>query len=175
MTDPRQRAPALRQAGCVAIGGRGVLIEGLPGSGKTSLALMLLDRGAQLVGDDGVGLTVRDGQLWASPPPNTAGKLEIRNVGIIQLPAVDAPVALRLVLSVQAPRFVESAERIELLGMQIPTIEFDARSAAAAIRAEYALALHGLPDPAQHSDHGQDRRGEESALPLTRKQDHTAR
>lgn len=41
---------SLHQATCVAIGGRGVLIEGLPGSGKSSLALALIDRGAQLVG-----------------------------------------------------------------------------------------------------------------------------
>ena len=139
------------------------MIEGPPGSGKTSLGLMLLDRGAQLVGDDGVQLSVRDGQLWASPPPDTAGKLEVRNVGIIQLSAVDAPVALRLVLSDQPPRFIESADTIEIKEIQIPTIDFDARGAAAAIRAEYALALHGLPDP------GHQGCGEESALPLARK------
>lgn len=162
MTNPAQRAPALRQAGCVSIGGRGLLIEGPPGCGKTSLALLLLDRGALLVGDDGVELTVRDGVLWACPPPNISRKLEIRNVGIIQLPTSDAPVSLRLVLSDDAPRFVEIADKIELKGVAIPTLHFDARGAAAAIRAEYALALHGLPFAAQASS-------AESTLPIGRK------
>lgn len=159
MTDQAQRAPSLRQAGCNSIGGRGILIEGPPGCGKTSLALMLLDRGARLVGDDGVWLTVRDGRLWASAPPNIAGKLEIRNVGIIELPTIDAPVSLRLVLSDEAPRFVETTQKIELGGVPIPTLYFDARGSAAAIRAEYALALHGLPFAAQES-------GAESTLPI---------
>lgn len=162
MTNPAQRAPALHQAGCVSIGGRGILIEGPPGCGKTSLALMLLDRGAQLVGDDGVALTVRDGRLWAFPPPDISGKLEIRNVGIIQLPTIKAPVSLRLAVSDDAARFVEIAEKIEIEGMLIPTLYFDARGAAAAIRAEYALALHGLTHPAQAL-------GAESTLPLGRK------
>ncbi len=84
--EPVERKHTLHQAGCVSVGGRGILIEGLPGSGKSSLALMLLDRGAQLVGDDGVTLEVRNGRLWAFPPPYIAGKLEIRNVGIVDLP-----------------------------------------------------------------------------------------
>ncbi len=161
-TEPVQRKLTLHQAGCVSVGGRGILIEGLPGSGKSSLALMLLDRGAQLVGDDGVALEVRNGQLWASPPPNTAGKLEIRNVGIVDLPAVEAPVSLQLVLSNHASRFIEIAAKTGLEGVQIPTLAFDAKGAAAAIRAEYALALHGLPLLVQENN-------AESALPIARK------
>ena len=61
----------VRQAGAVAIGGCGLLIEGAPGSGKSSLALALIDRGAALIGDDGVALSLRGGRLWAAPPPNT--------------------------------------------------------------------------------------------------------
>ncbi len=155
-------SPTLRQAGCVSIGGRGILIEGPPGSGKTSLALMLVDRGAQLVGDDGVELSVRDGRLWASPPPNTAGKVEIRNVGIVDLLSIEAPVSLQLILSPNAPRFVERAGSTRLGELQIPSLIFDTRGAAAAVRAEYALSLHGLPLPAEHRTAG-------SALPLARK------
>ncbi len=160
--EPLECKHTLHQAGCVSVGGRGILIEGLPGSGKSSLALMLLDRGAQLVGDDGVTLEVRNGRLWASPHPYIAGKLEIRNVGIVDLPAVEAPVSLRLVLSDHAPRFVEIAEKTGLEGAQIPTLCFDARGAAAAIRAEYALTLHGLSLPVQGNN-------TESTLPMARK------
>jgi ABC-type transport system involved in cytochrome bd biosynthesis fused ATPase/permease subunit len=58
----------LRQLTCVAIGGRAVLIDGSSGSGKSSLALALIDRGAALVGDDGVALRVESGVLLASRP-----------------------------------------------------------------------------------------------------------
>ena len=87
-----------------------MLIEGPPGSGKSSLALMLIDRGATLIGDDGVLLEVRDGRLWALPPPNIAGLIEIRNVGIARLPAGEAPVALVVRLDPAAARQPESAE-----------------------------------------------------------------
>jgi len=144
--------PIIRQAGCVSIGGRGILIEGPPGCGKTSLALMLIDRGARLVGDDAVVLEVRGTKLWALPPSNTEGMLEIRNVGIIRLPITAAPVSLRLVLSADAPRFVEQAQPFKLAGIPIPSLVFDGSGAAAAVRAEYALNLHGLPAPAHAHD-----------------------
>ena len=147
MNKPGQRPMVLHQAGCIAVGGRGVLIEGPPGSGKTSLALMLIDRGAGLVGDDGIELTMRQGHLWASPPPHTAGQVEIRNVGIINLPSAAAPVSLRLILADDALRYVEAAPSTIISGVRIPTLTFDGRGAAAAIRVEYALAVHGLPLP----------------------------
>ena len=131
------------QASCVAIGGRGVLIEGPPGSGKSSLALALIDRGATLVGDDGVLLEAREGRLWALPPPNIAGLLEIRNVGLATLPAEPAPVALVLRLDPAAPRQPECAEEVLLAGIGVPLIRFWPDTPALALRAEWALNLHG--------------------------------
>lgn len=134
----------LYQASCVAIDGRAVMIEGPPGSGKTSLALALIDRGARLVGDDGVMLELRgEGVLWASPPPRIAGKIEIRNVGIAELEPVEAPVALLLSLDPSAPRFVEQAERCEILGTAIPFLKFSPLGPIGGLRVEYALKLHG--------------------------------
>ncbi|WP_374406084.1 HPr kinase/phosphorylase [Pelagerythrobacter sp.] len=135
----------VRQATCVAIGGRGLLIEGPPGAGKSGLALALIDRGAMLVGDDGVTLEVRDGQLWALPPPNTAGLAEVRNIGLLRFPVAEARVALRLVLDPAAPRFIEHAAEQDIAGAPIPWLAFDPGIAPAAFRAELALAAHGLP------------------------------
>ena len=135
----------LRQSTAVAIGGRALLIEGPAGIGKSSLALALIDRGATLIGDDGIALAKRTGQLWALPAPATSGLIELRNVGIVTLPTAEAPVALVLELCRAAPRYLERADSIEVGGCVIPAIVFDPGIPAAAVRAEYALALHGLP------------------------------
>lgn len=135
----------LYQASCVAIGGRALMIEGPPGTGKTSLALALIDRGARLVGDDGVILEVRSGSiLWAAPPPRIAGMIEVRNVGIAELDPIEAPVALILALDPSAPRFVEQAPLYDILGIPVPRLKFAPQGPVAAIRAEYALRMHGL-------------------------------
>ena len=133
------------QASCVAIGGRGVLIEGPPGSGKSSLVLALIDRGAALVGDDGVLLEPRGARLWALPPPTIEGLLEIRNVGLARLVAVPAPVALVLRLDTDAPRHLEAAEQATLAGATFPLIRLWPDTPALPLRAEWALKMHGLP------------------------------
>jgi serine kinase of HPr protein (carbohydrate metabolism regulator) len=120
-----------------------LLIEGPPGIGKSSLALALIDRGAVLIGDDGVLLDTRDGRLWALPPPNIAGFLEIRNVGLAKFPFVTAPVALVLRLDTKAPRQPECAEEVLLAGLSVPLLRLWPDSPALPLRAEWALALHG--------------------------------
>ncbi|HEU4651697.1 MAG TPA: serine kinase [Croceibacterium sp.] len=135
------------QATGVAIDGaggpRGVLIEGAPGSGKSSLALALIDRGAVLIGDDGVLLERRGDRLWASPPPAIEGMLEIRNLGLVRVPAAPAPVALVLRLDREAPRYVDAASEVELLGLNLPLIRLLPDSPVLALRAEWALTLYG--------------------------------
>ena len=134
----------IHQATAVAIGGRAVLIEGPPGIGKTSLALALIDRGAALIGDDGVTLESRDARLLASPPPNTAGLIEVRNLGLLPWPTVsDVPVALILRLDPDAPRFIEVAVQTELAGIAVPLIRLWPDGAVLALKAELALERFG--------------------------------
>jgi serine kinase of HPr protein (carbohydrate metabolism regulator) len=133
------------QASCVALNGRGLLIEGAPGSGKSSLALALIDRGAVLVGDDGVLLELRGDRVLASPHPNIAGKLEVRNLGLLDFPvARDVPVALVVRLDPAAPRFIEEAQEAILAGMPLPLIRLWPDSPVLSLRAELALVRYGL-------------------------------
>lgn len=131
------------QATCVAIGGRGVLIEGDSGTGKSSLALALIDRGAKLVGDDSLLLEARDGKLWALPHPNIAGLLEIRNVGLATFPATAAPIALVIRLDRDAERLPEEPEQVAIGGVNVPMIRLFPDSPFLHLRAEWALALRG--------------------------------
>jgi hypothetical protein len=138
------------QASAVALAGdggpRGVLIEGPPGSGKSSLALALIDRGATLIADDGVLLETRGGRLWALPPPTIAGLLEIRNVGLVNLPVSPAPLALVLRLDPGAPRYLETCERCVLAGISLPLVRLWPDMPALHLRAEWAVRIHaGLP------------------------------
>lgn len=76
-------------ASCVEIGTAAVLLRGPSGSGKSDLALRLIDQGARLVADDYVELSVRQGRLYAAPPAALVGKLEVRGVGVVRLTHVN--------------------------------------------------------------------------------------
>ncbi|MFN3989898.1 MAG: HPr kinase/phosphorylase [Erythrobacter sp.] len=138
--------PLVMQASGVVIGGRALLIEGPPGSGKSSLALALLDRGAGLIGDDAVSLSRQGEAVVAAPPPNIAGLIEVRGIGIVTMPlAAPAPVALILTLGGAAgERLPQTAPRRDILGLAVPVLAFVPGTLAPAIRAEWALAVHGL-------------------------------
>jgi HPr kinase/phosphorylase len=73
-------------ASCVAIGARGVLLLGASGTGKSDLALRLIDEGAKLVADDRTILFALKGALHARAPASIKGFLEIRGLGIVKLP-----------------------------------------------------------------------------------------
>jgi len=137
----------VHQASAVAIEGRALLIEGPPGSGKSSLALALIECGAGLIGDDAVTLTASEGVLIASAPPNIAGLIEVRGVGLARLDvAQPAPVALILTLGGPVPeRLPETPLPLrEIAGVAVPVLAFDPGPIAPAARAEWAFRMHGL-------------------------------
>ena len=65
---------------------RAVLLRGPSGSGKSDLALRLIEAGGRLVSDDQTHLARRARSLVATPPPPLAGMIEARGVGIVRLP-----------------------------------------------------------------------------------------
>jgi HPr kinase/phosphorylase len=79
----------------VALDGTGVLIRGPSGSGKSDLALRLIEQGWRLVADDRTRIDVEGGRLMASAPPALHGLLEVRGVGILSFPSLHrAPLGL---------------------------------------------------------------------------------
>lgn len=130
----------------VMIDGRVMLLAGKSGSGKSDLALRLIDRGAILVSDDYTCLEARDGILYASPPARIAGKIEIRGIGIAEMGFADeGPVALMLDLDATPNRLPdEPLPTTSFSGVAVPVIALAALEASAPIKAEQALFRHGL-------------------------------
>lgn len=132
-------------ASTVASEGRAVLITGPSGSGKSDLALRLLDRGFTLVSDDQT-IVRRDGdRLIASAPATIAGKLEIRGIGIVEMEtAKDVPVALIVELTSDIQRLPDDSRERPVLGVPLPLVSVDALTASAPSKVALALDRLGL-------------------------------
>ena len=86
-------------ATAIAIDGRGLLLRGRSGTGKSDLALRLLDGGAGLISDDRVRIVRSGDALLLRPPaqlpPEMAYRLEVRGIGIFKVVGLaEAPLAL---------------------------------------------------------------------------------
>ena len=133
-------------ASAVAIGGRAVLIGGRPGAGKSDLALRLIDRGALLISDDYCDVRRSEGALRASAPATIAGKIEMRGLGIVELPAAgNVPIALFVDLDHVPERVPEPGETRMLAGVAVPVVRLAGLEASAPLKVETALRLIGLP------------------------------
>tara|TARA_R110000824_G_scaffold17309_1_gene70432 strand:- start:5161 stop:5616 length:456 start_codon:yes stop_codon:yes gene_type:complete len=127
-------------ATAVAISGVGVMIRGKSGSGKSDLALRLIDRGATLIGDDYVEIRRQDVKLLLNPPSSLAGKLEVRSLGILECDHV-SDIELKLIIDLKEDpdRFPLDTQVMILLGIAVPFCTLDAMETSAAIKAELAL------------------------------------
>ncbi|HEX6411220.1 MAG TPA: HPr kinase/phosphatase C-terminal domain-containing protein [Sphingomicrobium sp.] len=132
-------------ASTVASDGRAVLIAGPSGSGKSDLALRLLDRGFTLVSDDQTIVRREGDRLVASAPPTIKGKLEIRGIGIVEMDTVDdIPVALFVELTSEIMRLPDDRRERPVLGVNLPLVSVDALTASAASKVALALDRLGL-------------------------------
>ena len=129
-------------ATCVALRGRAVLLLGPPGSGKSDLALRLIDRGWVLVADDQVELRRAGEHLRARCPATIKGRIEVRGVGIVGRPhAADVPVVLAFDLTESPERMPEPASRA-IGGVALPCLGLAPFEASAPLKVEAALTLH---------------------------------
>jgi serine kinase of HPr protein (carbohydrate metabolism regulator) len=134
-------------ASCVAKEGRAILISGRSGSGKSDLALRLIDRGADLVSDDYTIVRRVGGKLLASAPENIRSKLEIRGLGILEFNHEgDVPICLMVELTTEVERMPEMPATMAIAGVQVPSIRLSSLEASAPVKVEVALAQFGL-DP----------------------------
>ena len=125
-------------ASTVAIDGQAVLITGVSGSGKSDLALRLIDRGAKLVSDDYTLLTRVGAVLIASSPATIKGKLEVRGIGIIDCDTLDAAPAALIVRIDEVPLRMPEDDVQNIIGVAIPVVALIPFEASAPIKVELA-------------------------------------
>jgi HPr kinase/phosphorylase len=137
-------APELLHATAIAINRQGVLLMGPSGSGKSDLALRLIDRGAVLISDDAILLEAGEPAPLLRTAPNIAGKIEIRGVGILKMPFEDGvPLHLVVKLNESAERLPATGQTVDVAGYAIPWVAIAAVEASAPLKVEYALRAIG--------------------------------
>lgn len=146
-------ATSLVHATCVAVDGSAALITGPSGSGKSDLALRCiglqhnLRQGGQqfvLVADDQVVLKRRQDDVFVQAPPALSGRLEIRGVGIMKLPAVpEARLALivELVDASRIDRLPDREFKLRLLDLDFPALRLAPFEASAPLKVFLALTI----------------------------------
>jgi serine kinase of HPr protein (carbohydrate metabolism regulator) len=115
-------------ASCVSVNNKAILLLGDSGSGKSDLALRLIDGGAQLVADDYVEIRVQNNILTASPPKQLEGLIEARGIGILSLPFI-RDIELKLAINLVARDAVErlpEAQFFDCLEHKLPLLSLHA-------------------------------------------------
>lgn len=122
---------------------QGVMIRGPSGSGKSDLALRLVDHGFSLVADDRTLLWTSANVLFGRAPEPLAGLIEARGVGILSMPVRPFTAVTLVVECLDAPgERLPDPQTALYLGRKAPLLRLYAREASAP--AKLSRALMGL-------------------------------
>jgi HPr kinase/phosphorylase len=131
----------------VALNGAALLLTGKSGSGKSDLALRLIDAGAQLISDDRVELVLHDTRLHCRAPrdmpPALKGRIEARGIGILSVPVAEGSVPLQWCVDLVPGEPVErlpAAESRRFLGIDVPLLRLDPFEASTLAKLRLAAA-----------------------------------
>jgi HPr kinase/phosphorylase len=131
-------------ATAIAIDDQGILLRGPSGSGKSDLALRLIEQGAQLISDDRVELIKKGLDLIAFAPATIKGLLEVRNIGILKFNHLDAT-PIRLVIDLvpceELDRHPEP-QHVCIEGVDLPLLRLAPFETSATAKVGLGLALH---------------------------------
>lgn len=117
----------LHHASCVEFKGKGILILGDSGAGKSDLAIRLLDAGGTLVSDDYVEVINENNQVIAKTAPNIGGMIEVRGIGLMNVDFL-SETKLDLVLELVTPNLIDRLPEdfyFEEGNAKIPFFKFD--------------------------------------------------
>jgi HPr kinase/phosphorylase len=143
-------------ATAIAVNGRAALIRGPSGSGKSDLAVRCLSlapsalvaASARLVADDQVILRRQGLALFVSAPPQIAGKLEVRGLGIVEMaaePGCKAVLVVDLVARDMIERQPDPWPKARILGLDVPILRLWPFAASAPAVLLLALTWDKLP------------------------------
>ncbi len=131
----------LLHGSAVSLGGKGVLLLGRSGGGKSDLALQMIDRGAILIADDQVRIDREGNCLVAKPPAKLAGLIEVRGVGILRLPHTKNRLDLAVDLDLDGEEErLPAPKTLSYCGLNLRQIQINSRCASAV--AKINIALH---------------------------------
>ena len=122
---------------CISLKNKGILILGSSGSGKSDLALRaIMQKGAKLVADDRVDITLKNKNLYASCPAAIRGLLEVRGVGLVKFQSkpsqkidlvVELADSLKKIERLPVPKFYEyqgiQIKKIKLYPFELSSLE----------------------------------------------------
>ncbi len=130
----------------VAIDGKAVLLRGPSGSGRSDLALRLIDEGAELVSDEQVELRREGDAILIVMPPvmpaHLVGRIEARGLGLVPVPHVAGPVPLAWVVDMAETREIDRmppSEEATYLGLAVPLLRIDPAKPSATAKLRLAV------------------------------------
>jgi len=144
-------APDVIHGTAIALDGRAALICGPSGSGKSDLALRCLTQApnplikgeVRLVADDYTAVAVKDGAVYLSAPKTIRDKLEVRGVGIVNIPAIDEArlvLIAELVGADQIERLPDPIPQRNIAGVTVPVLQLAAFEASTPSKLLLALS-----------------------------------